>query len=295
MPTNANSAQVMVNRQSALTGALYCWTVWVDGQKAGAVANGRSLTLDIAPGRHTIVIGLSVAFGGRSEPFGFDVEPGARIDLVTKPSMTGRPRIWRSDAAPGKSGLTDLLDRAAGSPKWQRAMDLLPKSPGNPAVPGGPATAAPGPPAAITSKLMEGSRYEVAMGDEARTIDNSMSTSPTQRVVRLSREWSRTCAVDVEHATMAHGSAGLGIHLLDLRAEAERTVRKTYSASSGERETFEEEVTLNIGAHTRSKIVFSWKEIRQQGVVQLLGEDIEVRIPYEAVVGLTFDQQQIDT
>ena len=133
------------------------------------------------------------------------------------------------------------------------------------------------------------------MGDETRTIDNSKSTSPTQRVVRLSREWSRTCTVDVEHATMAHGSAGLGIHLLALKAEAERTVRKTYSASAEERETFEEEVTLNIGAHTRSKIVFSWKEIRQQGVVQLAGEGIEVRIPYEAVVGLTFDQQQIDT
>lgn len=132
------------------------------------------------------------------------------------------------------------------------------------------------------------------MGDETRTVDNSKSGSSTQRVVRLSREWSRTCAVNVEHATTASGSAGLGIHLLDLKIEAEHTLSKTYSATSEERETFEEEVTLNIGPHTRSEIVFSWKEIRQKGVVQLAGEGVDVRIPYEAVVGLTFDQQQID-
>jgi hypothetical protein len=133
------------------------------------------------------------------------------------------------------------------------------------------------------------------MGDETRTIDNSKSGSSTTRVVRLSREWSRTCSVDAEHATTGHGSAGLGLHLLDLKVEAERTLRKTYSTSSEERDTFEEEVTLNIGPHIRSEIVFSWKEIRQKGVIQLTGEGLDVRFPYEAVVGLTFDQQQIDS
>ncbi len=295
MPSDVNSAQVVINRQRAFSGSLVNWTAWIDGQKAGTVANGGTLTVDIAPGRHTIMVGpAGIPWAPRSEPLAFDAGPGARVDLVTKPSATGRPKIWDPDTAPSRSGLTELLDRAAGSATWRRAMERLENPPGGSPVPSEPATAAPGPAATITSKVIEGSRYEVAMGDETRTVDNSKSNSLTTRVVRLSREWTRTYSVDVEHATTAQGSAGLGIHVLDLKVEAERTLSKTYSTSSEERETFEEEVTLNIGAHTRSEIVFSWKEIRQRGIVELVGEGVEARIPYEAVVGLTFDQQQID-
>lgn len=112
--------------------------------------------------------------------------------------------------------------------------------------------------------------------------------------MRLTREWTRTSAVDLEHATATRGSAGIGIRILDLKAAAERTLSKTYSLSTGERETFEEEATLNVAPHTRRKVIFSWKEIRQKGVVQLVSGDSHVRIPYEVVVGVTFDQQQID-
>jgi hypothetical protein len=300
--SDVNSAQVVVNRESAFSGALLRWTAWIDDQKAGTVANGASLTVEVTPGRHTIMIGQAGPFASRSQPLAFDAEPGARIDLVTRPSATGRPKVWLQGTPPARSGLADLLEKTTASASWRRAMDWKPKSAENSPVPSQPVTTvpaqptgtAPRPPARITSKVLEGSRFEVAMGDETRTIDNSKSGSSTTRVVRLSREWSRTCTVDVEHATTGHGSAGLGLHLLDLKVEAEHTLRKTYSTSAEERETFEEEVTLNIGPRTRSEIVFSWKEIRQKGVVQLAGEDLDVRIPYEAVVGLTFDQQQID-
>jgi hypothetical protein len=307
VPSDVYPAQVVITRESAISGAFVVWTAWIDGQEVGTVGNGGSLTVAVAPGRHTIVTGSTIPFASYSEPFVFDAQPGARIDLATKPSALGRPRIWRPGAAPSRSSLSDLLDRALESPSWRRAMEWRPNYGGNPPVSSGqaataprPPTSAPGPPtpappAAIASRVIEGSRYEVDMGDETRTVDNSKSGSPTQRVVRLSREWSRTCTVDVEHATTAHGAAGLGIYVLDLKLEAERTLTRTYSATSEERETYEEEVTLNIGAHTRSEIVFSWKEIRQKGVVQLVGQGVDVQIPYEAVVGLTFDQQQIDS
>jgi len=293
VPSNVNSARVVVNRQSAFTNALLSWAVWIDGQKAGTVASGASLTVEVMPGRHTITI--AVPLGYRSEPFAFDVEPGARMDLVTRPSVTGRPKIWRESAAPARSGLAELLGRTTEPASWRRAVDRLAKYSGNSPIPGQPTTTAPRPPTRITSKVEEGSRFEVAMGDETRTIDNSKSDSSTTRVVRLSREWSRTCTVNAEQAMTEHGSAGLGLHLLDLKVEAERTLSKTYSTSSEERETFEEEVTLNIGPRIRSEIVFSWKEIRQKGVIQITGEGLDVRFPYEAVVGLTFDQQQIDS
>jgi len=148
---------------------------------------------------------------------------------------------------------------------------------------------------ATRSTVIEQSREEVAIGEETRAIDNSRSTSPTSRLVRLTREWTRTCTVDIDRTTTIQGSAGLSAHILEFKAAAERTLSKNYSTTSAETETFTEEVTLNIAAHTKSEIIFSWKEIHQKGVVQLAGQEFEVRIPYEVVVGLTFDQQQIDT
>lgn len=145
-----------------------------------------------------------------------------------------------------------------------------------------------------SATVVEGSRHEVPMGDETRVIDNSQSGSTTTRVVRLTREWTRTCAIDVERATTTQGSAGIGIRALDLKAAAEHTLRRTYSDSTGERETFEEEVTLNIAPRTRCRVVFSWKEIRQKGIVQIARGGSDVQIPFEVVVGITFDQQQID-
>lgn len=176
-----------------------------------------------------------------------------------------------------------------GRPQIQRPDGSL-----SPAVSGETIAPASTPPTPTTSMVIEGPRYEVQLGDETRTIDNTKSGSFTMRVVRLTREWARTCTVDVEHVATVHASAGLGIHVLDLKAEAERTLSKTYSTTAEERDTFAEEVTLNIAPHTKSTIVFSWKEIRQKGVVQVVEAGFEVRIPYEVVVGVTFDQQQID-
>ena len=142
--------------------------------------------------------------------------------------------------------------------------------------------------------VMEGKRIEVPLGNESRTIDNLASSSSSIRAVRLSREWARTWAVDTERTTTVRGSAGLGVHLLSLKADAERTLRNTYSITTDEKQTFTEEVTLNIAEHKKVKIIFFWKQICQIGAVQLIGKKFEVRIPYEVVVGLTFDQQQID-
>lgn len=291
MPSDVNSAQIVIKRERALSGSAWSWIVLVDGQNVGTLFNGESLTVNSAPGRHAIVVGpASLLQGARSEPFWFDAEAGERIDLVGK-GTTWRPKIWRPGAPPAPP--MRLADRVGQATMW-RPRNWRPGAPQSPPAPSEPTATPTRPPTPTTSTVIEGSRYEVSLGDETRTIDNSKSASSTMRKVRLTREWTRTCAVDAEHITTVHGSAGLGIHVLDLKVEAERTLSKTYSAATEEREMFEEEVTLNIAQHTKSEIVFSWKEIRQKGEVQVVGERFEARVPYEVVVGLTFDQQQID-
>jgi hypothetical protein len=259
VPADDNSAEIVIERQASLAGSAWSWQVLLDGQKVGMLGNGGSLTFRASPGHHAVVVGpASFMQGNRSEPFQFVADAGGRIQLATQGGMW-RPKVWGSGPPSTPSASTDMAGTtdAAGT-------------------------------------TVEESRYEVPLGDEDRVIDNSQSASTITRAVRLTREWSRTCTVDVERATTVQGSAGLGIRALDLKAEAERTLSKTYSASLDQRETFEEDVTLTINAHTRCRVIFSWKEIRQKGIVELASGGSRVRIPYEMVVGVTFDQQQID-
>ena len=111
----------------------------------------------------------------------------------------------------------------------------------------------------------------------------------------LTREWARTCNLYVERTNTVRGSAGPGIHGLTLKAEAEKTLKTSYSVTSEQRWVSQEKVTLNIPERTRSMITFSWKEGRRKGIVQLTGTDFEVQVPYEVAVALTFDQKQVDT
>jgi hypothetical protein len=278
---DGSSAQVVIYRERAWTAAAYNWTVWLDGRQAGTLALGGSLTLEALPGLHEIAISFPSLpmLPRKSEPFRFNAQPGDRIDLLAQVSaLTGKPRIGPRGGPPGQLRLPDRLRQASAA--------QFP-------VPSGPP--APAPAAPVTSTVLEGSRFQVPLGDDTRTIDNSKSSSATVRVVRLTREWARTCSVDVERNMTVRGSAGLGIRVLDLKAEAERALNRTYSSTSEERETFAEEVTLNVAAHMKSQITFFWKEIRQKGVVQISGAGFEAQVPYEVVVGLTFDQQQVDT
>jgi hypothetical protein len=232
----------------------------------------------VTPGPHVITISspklvLPVAPTGIiwSEPFSFNAQAGETIELLAKATgYSGRPKVWHRGERPSR--------------KSSPSMPLHSEAPVSPSGPAMPAT----------YTVIEGSRYEVPLGEDTRIIDNSRSSSSTLRVVRLVREWVRTCSVDVTNITTIRGSTGLDIHVVNLKAEAERALNKRYSNVTEERETFAEEVTLNILEHTKSRIVFSWKEIRQKGIVQARGSHFEMHIPYEIVVGVTFDQQQID-
>ena len=264
-PPSDGAARLVVDRQKSWMGAAVSWTVRVDDQPAGRVGNGRSVTVPTSPGRHRVVVGVdNVLLGMPSHALEIDVGAGETVALVARASA------WRPTLAfaPGSGGRTAVAQRVNPPP---------------------PAAVVP-----VQYSVVESSRQETPLGEERRTIDNSQSSSESTRTVRLTREWSRSCTVEMERATTLSGSADLSIHVLDLKGGAEHTLSKTYSASADERETFEEEVTLNISAHTRTEVVFAWKEIRQRGFVRAAGSGYEIQIPYEVVVGVTFDQRQVD-
>jgi hypothetical protein len=56
VPSDVNTAQVVIRRLAALSTLPYTFTVLVDGHQVGTLPNGGSLTVQAAPGRHTITV-----------------------------------------------------------------------------------------------------------------------------------------------------------------------------------------------------------------------------------------------
>lgn len=289
---SAPASSIVVERPWAWSWAASSMTVLVDDEPSGTVESGKSVTIPVAPGQHSVVVcpnKIARSLYGSledSHPFAVDLAPGETARIVVRFGMMGKPSLALSEA-PGQAVPGEGAS-SAGEP-------APPVSPQTATAPTAVSTTGAVPqPGTVRYTVVEAAREETSLGDEPRTIDNSQSSSPTSRVVRLTREWSRTYTVEVERATTLSGSLDLAIHVLDLKGGAERTLTTTYSASGEQQETFEEEVTINVAAHTRSVVVFSWKEIRQHGVVRAEAPGYSVEIPYEVVVGITFDQRQVD-
>jgi hypothetical protein len=143
-------------------------------------------------------------------------------------------------------------------------------------------------------QIVEASRREIPLGEERRVIDNSQSSSMTSHTIRLTKEWTRSYTLDLTTATSGQVSGGFAAGFVALKAAAERAVSSRYSASIQERQSFEEEVTVSSAAHTHSEIFFSWKQVRQRGKVVVRSQGGSVEIPFEVVIGVTFDQRQVD-
>lgn len=149
----------------------------------------------------------------------------------------------------------------------------------------------------LDSSIVETKRVEEPLGEDVRDIDNSQSVVEIQRKVRVSREWSQTYVLERESTTKAGGELSLqGAWILDARASAERAIRKRYELTVEDRQTYSEELTIEVPARTKVRVVLQWKQLWQCGVVLVRnGNDgTEVQVPYRVCIGPTFDQRQVD-
>jgi hypothetical protein len=241
----------------------------IDDREVGRIGNGGTLDVPIGAGPHRVRLTAGMKGPWKSKPLDVTIKPGDVLRLTCAINALGRLVIE-----------TEHGNTAGVEASRPSGTDVGPSDQAHPTP-------------IVTVDIVEASRRELALGDETRVIDNSRSSSPTVRTMRLTKEWTKSYAVDMESAMTVKGSVALSA-LAALKAEAERTLTKHYSASVEDRRSFEEEVTLTIGAGIRSEIVFSWKEICQTGTVVLRSADTAVEIPFEVVVGVTFDQRQVD-
>ncbi len=152
---------------------------------------------------------------------------------------------------------------------------------------------------------------EVVIANEKRVIDNSASDSLIQREFRIQRKWSASCSIEEERiqtTTETTETSSFKGRLIDLpivdrfRASAshntktlQTTLREKFTRSQSEEHTHEESVRISVPPRSHTTLHFNWKHQVSRGIL-VLEDQFKNRItaPFEVVIGMTFDQTQID-
>jgi hypothetical protein len=143
--------------------------------------------------------------------------------------------------------------------------------------------------------MVETMRIEQPMGAEQRVIDNAQSETTITRTLRATKRWTQSCQLEIEKSRVNGQTVDVSVpNVASLRASLEHTLRERYSTSVESEQIFEEEVAVTVPPRSRVELVMEWKRIVQQGYIELQDTDgVTLEVPFEAAVGVTFDQRQI--
>ncbi|MBD2358738.1 hypothetical protein H6G41_29785 [Tolypothrix sp. FACHB-123] len=148
--------------------------------------------------------------------------------------------------------------------------------------------------------IIETHRSEEILGIDQRIIDNSKSTSKTTRKFTVSKEWSKSYSIQYENTQVNGTELNLGVKLpeieiANIKLTSQETLKSQYSISEGKKETYTEEVQVEVSGYKKLKVFFTWKRIWQHGVIKFRHQDnTEFDVPFQVAVEVTFDQSQID-
>jgi hypothetical protein len=144
--------------------------------------------------------------------------------------------------------------------------------------------------------IIETARSEEVFGVDRRLIDNSKSSTKLTRRFSVSKEWAKTYSIEYEKAFVDGAEFNVELsEVFSIKASSEETLRKQYALSEETKETYLEEVEIEVPSFTKLSLIFQWKRIWQHGFIRLqIQNNKEIKIPCQIVVGVTFDQLQID-
>ncbi len=144
--------------------------------------------------------------------------------------------------------------------------------------------------------IIETERSEEIIGVDTRLIDNSRSSSKLIRKFSINREWAKVYSIEYEKTQVDGIELGVGVsEAASIKVASEKSIRNKYCTSEESREIYSEDVELEIPAFAKLNLIFQWKWIWQHGFILLCNANgNESRIPFRVVVGITFDQSQID-
>jgi len=138
--------------------------------------------------------------------------------------------------------------------------------------------------------IRETSRSEEDLGSEVRIIENPSRSTTVTRVIRVSRDWTRSWTIGQDWTGKAHLGAKGKVGVAEVEASVEAEIKRSYSLTETLREEYVDDITLLIPAESRVKLILNWKRLWQHGEVTLRDSSPPIRVPFSVAVGVTFDQ-----
>ena len=152
----------------------------------------------------------------------------------------------------------------------------------------------------VSLTILETERVEEFLGSEQRLIDNSNSSTNLTRKFTISKEWSQSYTIEYENTTTRGGEGGIGLqffnfNLGNIKLTTQSNLKEKYSISESSKQTYGEEIVIQIPPHTKLRVFFQWKRLWQHGLIKLKDSNgSECELPFRVVIGVTFDQMQVD-
>lgn len=150
-----------------------------------------------------------------------------------------------------------------------------------------------------TVRIREHGRTAEPIGDDVQEVNNSASSITSTRRLQITRRWRQACEIQAEGThTSTQGITLSAGTLAKFTATAEEAVKRHYSVTTEEEQTFSEEIEYTIPARTTTEVRLHWKRLWQEGRVTVTTYDgavpTTISAPFRLVLGVTFDQESRD-
>lgn len=148
--------------------------------------------------------------------------------------------------------------------------------------------------------ILETERVEEFLGSEQRLIDSSNSATNLTRKFTISKEWSQSYVIEEENTKTRGGEGGVGLQIFNVnlgnfKLTAQSNLKEKYSISENSKQTYGEEIVIQIPPYTKLRVFFQWKRLWQHGLIKFQDPSgAQFEVPFRVVIGVTFDQMQVD-
>jgi len=144
----------------------------------------------------------------------------------------------------------------------------------------------------LSVEIVQTDRYEMPLGSEKRRIDNLTSDAHVERRIKVSRQWKAEYRLDASELRKTTTGLSVGWNASHVERTAQMQIVETFEIGTSTGQTHEEEVTVTVPPHSALNLEFRWKQLMQRGFVRFASSNGReaFSIPFEVVVGITFDQ-----
>jgi len=148
----------------------------------------------------------------------------------------------------------------------------------------------------LSDVIKKGRAQQLIPGVEEHVIDNSRSGSTVTKTLTVTREWACTYTIEHQHDHKTVDTSTIQVRDGVTKARSvENALRNRFAYTHGSKHVYQENVEVVIPPFKKMRVLLNWKNILEVGSVVLRDQyDAGIELPFAIVIGVTFDQAQID-